>query len=114
MSLSVRAARPGDGEALHAMMMALAASHGHADEVTAVAADFESALFGPQSISGALLAELDGAPAGSALWHRSFSSFRGREVMFLLRRQHTDQRPEERGGDQEKTGEGEQHARGGD
>jgi len=83
MSLSVRAARPGDGEALHAMMMALAASHGHADEVTAVAADFERALFGPQSISGALLAELDGAPAGSALWHRSFSSFRGREVMFL-------------------------------
>jgi GNAT superfamily N-acetyltransferase len=83
MSLSVRAARPGDGAALYAMMLALAESHGHAADVTAVAEDFERALFGPLSISGALLAELDGAPAGSALWHRSFSSFRGREVMFL-------------------------------
>ena len=83
MTPVVRAARPGDGAALHAMMLALAQSHDAAGEVTAVPADFERALFAPGGISGALLAECDGVPAGSALWHRSFSSFRGREVMFL-------------------------------
>jgi GNAT superfamily N-acetyltransferase len=83
MSVTVRVAVPGDGAALHAMTLALATSHGHEGDVTAVPDDFERALFGSAKISGALIAEIDGKPAGSALWHRSFSSFRGREVMFL-------------------------------
>lgn len=83
MNIVVRAARPGDGQALFDMMMALARSHGHEAEVTAVPADFERVLADERAITGALLAEADGRPAGSALWHRSFSSFRGRDVLFL-------------------------------
>ena len=83
MSISVRDARPGDGAALHAMMMALAVSHDLVEHVEATAADFETALFCDSPIIGALIAEVDGVAAGSVIWHRSFSSFHGREVMYL-------------------------------
>lgn len=65
------------------MMLALARSHDLESEVTATPEDFEAALFCANPIVGALIAEVDGVPAGSALWHRSFGSFRGREVMYL-------------------------------
>jgi GNAT superfamily N-acetyltransferase len=34
-------------------------------------------------VIGVFLAEWDGVPAGCALWHRSFTTFRGREVIYL-------------------------------
>ncbi|MCB1376773.1 MAG: GNAT family N-acetyltransferase [Alphaproteobacteria bacterium] len=83
MRLEIREARPGDGAALHAMMLALAHSHDLASHVTAIPQDFEDALFCKSPIIGALIAEVDGVAAGSALWHRSFGSFRGKEVMYL-------------------------------
>ena len=40
-------------------------------------------MFRPEPIVGTLIAEYDGALAGCAVWHRSFSTNRGAEVMYL-------------------------------
>lgn len=81
MSLVIREAVPGDGAILHAMSRELASHHGV--PFSAGAEDFESFLASPQPVGGALIAEWEGAPAGSAVWHRSFSSFKGREMIYL-------------------------------
>lgn len=83
MSLIIREAGPGDGAVLHAMARELASHHGHAAGFTARPEDFEAFLAAPQPVGGALIAQWEGAPAGSAVWHRSFSSFKGREMIYL-------------------------------
>jgi GNAT superfamily N-acetyltransferase len=83
MTLEVRPIRPGEGTALLAMVRALAESHGFLDKQTATADDLERALFAEQPIVGCFLAFIDGEPAGCAFWHRSFTTARGREVIYL-------------------------------
>ena len=81
--IEIREVRAGDGVALHAMVRSLAESHGELAEFRASPADYEVALFGENSLVGAVLALVDGVPAGCAIWHRSFSTFRGSETMYL-------------------------------
>ena len=81
--IAVRAVRPGDGAALHAMVKALAVSHGHEKEFVATPESYEAALFCPNPVIGAFLAEVGGVPAGCAIWQRSFSTFRGAEKIYL-------------------------------
>lgn len=81
--IEVRPARPGDGAVLHNLVRELALHHGEGDNFRSAPADFEAALFHPQSFIGALVATVDGEPAGCVVWHRSFSTFRGREVMYM-------------------------------
>ena len=81
--IEVRQARPGDGAILMETTRALAASHDVLHTFTATATDFEEALFRPDAVIGALLAFVDDVPAGAAVWHRSFSTNRGKEVMYL-------------------------------
>lgn len=83
MSLTIREAKAGDGAAIHAMVEALAISHNEQDHFSAAPSDYEAALAAPDGVIGAFVAEWDGVPAGCALWHRSFSTFRGREVIYL-------------------------------
>lgn len=83
MSVSVRAAQPGDGAAIHAMVEALAISHDEQEHFTAAPQDYERALFEPGGIIGGFIAMADGVPAGCAIWHRSFSTFRGKETIYL-------------------------------
>ncbi len=83
MTLDIRAAQPGDGVALHAMVIALAQSHGYGDHVVATPAGYEAALFRNEPIIGAFIATVDAVPAGCAIWHRSFSTFRGCETIYL-------------------------------
>lgn len=83
MTIEIRPIRPGEGPALLVLTRALAESHGFLDKYTATAEDLESALFGPQPIVGCLIAFCDGEPAGCAFWHRSFTTARGREIMYL-------------------------------
>jgi GNAT superfamily N-acetyltransferase len=78
-----RALRPGEGAALLALTRSLAQHHGYLDHLTATAENFEHEFFKPDSIIGALVAEDQGELVGCALWHRSFSSFRGCEVIYL-------------------------------
>jgi len=53
------------------------------DKQTATADDLERALFAERPLVGCLLAFIDGEPAGCAFWHRSFTTARGSEVIYL-------------------------------
>ena len=83
MTIDIRPIKPGEGAVLLTMVRALAESHGFLDKYTVTARDLEQALFAPHAIVGCLLAFHDGAPAGCAFWHRSFTTSRGREIMYL-------------------------------
>lgn len=83
MTIEIRPIRQGEGEALLVLTRALAESHDFLDKYTATADDLERALFAPNPIVGCLLAFCDGEPAGCAFWHRSYTTARGREVMYL-------------------------------
>ncbi len=83
MSMVIRPATSGDGPAIHAMVRALAQSHGEEEHFTATPESFEAALADPHPVVGAFLALIDGEPAGCAIWHRSFSTFRGCETLYL-------------------------------
>lgn len=83
MTIDIRPIRPGEGPALLVLTRALAESHDFLDKYTATAEDLEQALFAPNPIVGCLIAFCDGEPAGCAFWHRSFTTARGREVMYL-------------------------------
>jgi len=81
--IEVRAAQAGDGALLMLTTKELGSSHGWGADMTAQASDFERDLFCDAPIIGALLAFVDGAFAGSALWHRSYATSRGQELMYL-------------------------------
>jgi GNAT superfamily N-acetyltransferase len=81
--IKVRPIRQGEGAALLSMVRALAQSHNLLDHLLASPDMYEAAMFSDQPIVGALMAELDSELAGCAVWHRSFSTFRGSEVLYL-------------------------------
>ena len=81
--ITVRPMQRGEGAVLLAMVRALAESHNLLHTVLATPAMFEAAMFLDQPIVGTLIAEYDGALAGCAVWHRSFSTNQGTEVMYL-------------------------------
>jgi GNAT superfamily N-acetyltransferase len=83
MSITIRPATSGDGPILHAMIRELALHHGEVEYFTSVPEDFERMLADPRDVGGALVAFVDGTPGGCATWQRSFSSFRGRETVYL-------------------------------
>jgi ribosomal protein S18 acetylase RimI-like enzyme len=80
--ITVRPAQRGDGGILLRMTQELSKTHFAMSE-DVVAENYEAALFRIDPIIGAVIAFVDGAPAGSAIWHRSFSTNKGREVMYL-------------------------------
>ncbi len=79
----VRAAKVGDGHMLMQTTRELGASHGWGEDMTTQAVDFERDLFCANPIIGAALAFSNEKFAGSALWHRSYATSRGQEVMYL-------------------------------
>jgi GNAT superfamily N-acetyltransferase len=81
--IEVRRIKPGEGYIIHASAQELGKTHAWGPHMQSKAQDFENALFCANPIVGALVAFVDGSPAGSALWHRSFSTARGKEVMYL-------------------------------
>jgi GNAT superfamily N-acetyltransferase len=83
MSISIRPAAAGDGGILHAMVRELAVSHGHVQDFTAAPEDYERFLADPHAINGALIGFWQGEAAGCAIWQRSYSTFRGRETLYL-------------------------------
>jgi ribosomal protein S18 acetylase RimI-like enzyme len=82
-AIQVRAIRPGEGAVLVEMVRELAQSHDLMQHFKATPQLYEETLFQDNPVVGALIAEVGGVPAGCAIWHRSFSTFRGREVMYL-------------------------------
>ena len=81
--ITVRPIQRGEGAALLSMVRALADSHNLLHTVEATSEMYEAAMFAEAPVVGTLIAECDGVPAGCAVWHRSFSTNRGVEVMYL-------------------------------
>jgi GNAT superfamily N-acetyltransferase len=83
MTLTIRPALPGDESGLLSMIHALAAFEKSADQCTVTEAQLTAALFGDQPSASAHIAEVDGAPAGCAVWYRTFSTWDGVAGIYL-------------------------------
>jgi ribosomal protein S18 acetylase RimI-like enzyme len=74
---TIRRATEADAAAIHAMVVALAASIGMADQVSSRVEDIRDQGFGADSAFEALIAERDGVPLGLCLFFESFSTWDG-------------------------------------
>jgi GNAT superfamily N-acetyltransferase len=81
VTLSLRDAGPEDAGLISGFVRALAAYEKLLHEAVATEADFAAAIAGGKV--EALIAELDGAPVGFALWFHTFSTFTGRQGLYL-------------------------------
>ncbi len=82
-AVSVRAAAPGDVELIYAYIVELAEYERAREQVTGTPDLLETALFGESPAAEALIAELDGAAAGFALFHHTFSTWECRAGVWL-------------------------------
>jgi GNAT superfamily N-acetyltransferase len=83
MSVVIRDAVPSDAQVILDFIRALAVYERLAHEAVATTADIERELFGPSPKAFCQLAEVDGKPAGFALWYYTFSTFQGRHGIWL-------------------------------
>jgi len=82
-AFSVRPARPGDEAALFELVKALAVYEKLSHKVIGTAAQLGKDLFGERPSIEALLAEVDGKPAGFALFFGNYSTFLTRPGVYL-------------------------------
>jgi GNAT superfamily N-acetyltransferase len=73
--LSIRAATAADVGLLHRLIVALAEYERAPDAVSGTPQMLGEALFGKSPVAEALIAEVDGEPAGFALFHGTFSTW---------------------------------------
>lgn len=73
--LVIREAVPADVPVIARFVLALAEFEKLAHEAIGTEADFHAAIFGTPQRAGCLMAEVDGTPAGIALYHWTFSTF---------------------------------------
>lgn len=83
MSVSIRLAALDDASLITAFVRELADYEKLAHEAVATPDDFAAALFGPNPRAFCDIAEVDGEPAGLALWFYTFSTFTGRHGIYL-------------------------------
>lgn len=92
--VAIRAATAGDVPLLLSLIRALADYEKLAHEVVASEAGLREHLFGVRPYAEALIAEVDGAAAGFALFFHNFSTFLGKPGIYL---EDLFVRPEHRG-----------------
>ena len=80
---AVRAAQESDVEHIHRLIVDLATYERAADQVKTTPEQLRTALFGPQPAAYALVAEVEGAVVGFALYFRSFSTWEGVHGFYL-------------------------------
>jgi GNAT superfamily N-acetyltransferase len=83
MSLRIRPAVPGDAGLVLSLIRELAVYEKLEDKVDATEAMIHEALFAPGATQRCDIAEWDGEVAGQALWFTNFSTFRGRNGLYL-------------------------------
>jgi GNAT superfamily N-acetyltransferase len=83
MTLTIRPARPDDAETLVALVRELATYEKLEEYACATSEALRTHLFGPRPAAEAILAEVDGAPVGFALFFTTFSTFRGQPGLYL-------------------------------
>lgn len=91
----IRPAVAADATAIHAMLMAIAATTGEADKIASTPDDLVRHGFGAAPAFRALIAETAGRPVGLCLYFTTFSSWRGRLGLYV---QDLYVDPSERGG----------------
>jgi GNAT superfamily N-acetyltransferase len=82
-SPTIRAARASDTRQILAFIRELAAYEKLADEVVATEEGLAATLFGAEPRAEVLIADVDGAPAGFALFFHNYSTFLGKPGIFL-------------------------------
>lgn len=82
-SFTLRNASADDCQAIADLVHALAEYEKLGDQAAATAAHFQQALFGNPPRAHAMVAEIDGAPVGFALWFYNFSTFQGRHGLYV-------------------------------
>ncbi len=82
MSVKIRPAEPRDAAAVVAMAAELSADQGKPPRSFSEA-DFRRDGFGPEAAFSCLIAEVDGAPAGYALFHDSYDAEAGGRGTFI-------------------------------
>lgn len=83
MSVAIRAAKSADSALVYAFVRELAEYEHLLQEVDASEKQIAAALFAPEPRVFCDIAEWNGEPAGFALWFLNFSSFRGRNGIYL-------------------------------
>jgi GNAT superfamily N-acetyltransferase len=91
----IRPAEPADVDVLHRFISELAEAEQFPGPVTAQPQDLAAALFGPHPLAEAVVATIDGQPAGFALFYATYSTVLGRAGLHL---EDLYVRPEHRGG----------------
>ncbi|MEA2308335.1 MAG: hypothetical protein QOI65_621 [Thermoleophilaceae bacterium] len=81
--LRIRPAATGDAPLILALIRELAEYERLADQAVGTEADIERHLFGERPAAEAVVAELDGEPAGFALFFTTFSTFLSRPGIWL-------------------------------
>lgn len=83
MTVVIREAVPGDEGLILSFIRDLAVYEKLAHEVVATEDDIRAKLFAPHPRVFCNIAEVDGEPAGFALWFFNFSTFLGRHGLYL-------------------------------
>jgi GNAT superfamily N-acetyltransferase len=81
--VTIRFASEADVGLLLRLIRELASFERAPDAVVATEADLRRYGFGPEACFEALIATIDGAPAGTALFHSRFSTWLGRPTLYL-------------------------------
>ena len=81
--LSIRPAAVDDVPLIRALIGELAEYERLADAAVATDADLRAQLFGPAPAAEVLIGEVDGEPAGFALFFHNFSTFLGKRGLYL-------------------------------
>ena len=83
MTVSIRGAVPGDLDRIIGFIRALADYEKLASEVRLDRTTLDEHLFGVRPMAEVLIAEIDGAAVGFALFFHNFSTFEGRPGIYL-------------------------------
>ncbi|CAI9403129.1 GNAT family N-acetyltransferase [Nocardioides sp. T2.26MG-1] len=83
MTVTIRPATEDDTGVLHRFVVELAEAEEFPGKVHARPEDLASALFGADPVASALVAEVDGEPAGFALYYFAYSTIMGRRTLHL-------------------------------
>ena len=78
-----RFARPADAADLHGFIVGLAEYVGHPEQVEVTAEELAEQLARSPAPFECLIAEVDGVPVGSAIFFTNYSTWRGRNGLYL-------------------------------
>ncbi|MBB1201440.1 GNAT family N-acetyltransferase [Enterobacteriaceae bacterium 89] len=83
MSTSIRKATPADAKAIYDMIYELAVYEKAPEEVVTTPDEIRATLFGEDSKTEALICEIDGRIAGYAVFFTSYSTWLGRNGIYM-------------------------------